>query len=173
MFFLFINKETFYMKPISIVDDIKQIIVCDMKKNQIEKIMENRKNQTASDSTTVEFTENNEKFQMVLAKAQKRKLTYNNNQKADQSDLESENIINSDIETLTNELTRQNSANVNVKVNDDVLPDYRFIGIEINDDSNIKSHLFLVQHSRDNLNKLIEFINYHRIIQCNRFKNYK
>ncbi len=79
MFFLFINKETFYMKPISIVDDIKQIIVCDMKKNQIEKIMDNKKNQTASDSTTVEFTENNEKFQMVLAKAQKRKLTYNNN----------------------------------------------------------------------------------------------
>jgi hypothetical protein len=68
--------------------------------------MDNKKNQTASDSTTVEFTENNEKFQMVLAKAQKRKLTYNNNQKADQSDLESENIINSDIETLTNELTR-------------------------------------------------------------------
>ena len=79
MFFLFINKETFYMKPISIVDDIKQIIVCDMKKNQIEKIMDNKKNQTASDSNTVEFTENNEKFQMVLAKAQKRKLTYNNN----------------------------------------------------------------------------------------------
>ena len=75
MFFLFINKETFYMKPISIVDDIKQIIVCDMKKNQIEKIMENKKNQTASDSTTVEFAENNEKFQMVLAKAQQRKLT--------------------------------------------------------------------------------------------------
>ncbi len=68
--------------------------------------MENKKNQTASDSTTVEFAENNEKFQMVLAKAQKRKLTCNNNQKADQSDLESENIINSDIETLTNELTR-------------------------------------------------------------------
>ena len=27
------------MKPISIVDDIKQIIVCDMKKNQVDKIM--------------------------------------------------------------------------------------------------------------------------------------
>ena len=36
--------------------------------------MENKKNQTASDSTTLEFAENNEKFQMVLAKAQQRKL---------------------------------------------------------------------------------------------------
>ena len=36
--------------------------------------MENKKNQTASDSTTLEFSENNEKFQMVLAKAQQRKL---------------------------------------------------------------------------------------------------
>ena len=62
------------MKPISIGDDVKQIIICDMKKNQIEKIMENKKNQTASDSTTLEFAENNEKFQMVLAKAQQRKL---------------------------------------------------------------------------------------------------
>ena len=62
------------MKPISIVDDVKQIIICDMKKNQIEKIMENKKNQTASDSTTLEIAENNEKFQMVLAKAQQRKL---------------------------------------------------------------------------------------------------
>ena len=62
------------MKPISIVDDVKQIIICDMKKNQIEKIMENKKNQSTSDSTTLEIAENNEKFQMVLAKAQQRKL---------------------------------------------------------------------------------------------------
>lgn len=33
MFFLFINNDTFYMKPISIVDDIKSIIACDMKKS--------------------------------------------------------------------------------------------------------------------------------------------
>ena len=77
MFFLFINKEKFYMKPISIVDDIKEIIICDMKKNQIEKIMENKKIQAASNSTTLEFAENNEKFKMVLAKAHQRKISYN------------------------------------------------------------------------------------------------
>ena len=36
--------------------------------------MENKKNQSTSDSTTLEIAENNEKFQMVLAKAQQRKL---------------------------------------------------------------------------------------------------
>jgi len=39
--------------------------------------MENKKNQTASDSTTLEFSENNEKFKMVLAKAHQRKISYN------------------------------------------------------------------------------------------------
>ena len=54
MFFLFINNDTFFMKPINIVEDIKQIVACDMKKNKIEKIMntwQNKINLTATDST--------------------------------------------------------------------------------------------------------------------------
>ena len=42
------------MKPINIVEDIKQIVACDMKKNKIEKIMntwQNKINLTATDST--------------------------------------------------------------------------------------------------------------------------
>ena len=65
------------MKPINIVEDIKQIVACDMKKNKIEKIMntwQNKINLTATDSTMGEL-ESNQKFQMVLAKAQQRKLT--------------------------------------------------------------------------------------------------
>ena len=72
MFFLFINNETFYMKPISIVDDMKQIVVCDMKKNQVDKIMkiqQKKINLTATDPS-MEEQENNQKFEMVLLKAQ-------------------------------------------------------------------------------------------------------
>ena len=41
------------MKPINIVEDIKQIIICDMRKNKIDKIMntwQNKINLTATDS---------------------------------------------------------------------------------------------------------------------------
>ena len=64
MFFLFINNDTFYMKPINIVEDIKQILVCDMKKNKIEKIMNKwhfKMNQKAADSSMDDF-ESNQKF---------------------------------------------------------------------------------------------------------------
>ena len=38
MFFIFMNNDTFYMKPINIKDDIKKFIVCDMIKNKVDKI---------------------------------------------------------------------------------------------------------------------------------------
>ena len=64
MFFLFINNDTFYMKPINIVEDIKQILVCDMKKNKIEKIINTwhiKINQKAADSK-MDDLESNQKF---------------------------------------------------------------------------------------------------------------
>ena len=45
------------MKPISIVDDIKQIIVCDMKKNLVDKIMkiqQKKINLTTTDTSLLE-----------------------------------------------------------------------------------------------------------------------
>ena len=65
-------------------------------------------------------------------------------QATDKSDIASENLNTSELDIGINEIVRESSTHLNIKDKGDQLSDYRFIGIELNDNSNSRSHIFLI-----------------------------
>lgn len=78
--------------------------------------------------------DNNIQYQIVMAKAHQRKLIQLQ-QVVDKSDIASENLNTSELDIDMNESIRESRTLINIKEKNENIPDYRFIGIELNDDS--------------------------------------
>lgn len=63
---------------------------------------------------------------------------------ADKSDMASENLNTSDLDIGMNEIIRESSTLLNIKEKGDITSDYRFIAIELNNESKSKSHIFII-----------------------------